>query len=106
MSSILGRVSRGGEAFDPFLVPDDWARLQYGRILWRNDRIRQRLLSHWTDVRHPYRERFETRYRPLVERVLAEDGENDEALDASLKRDGLSLRVVVREIPPVFGSFY
>ncbi len=34
------------------------------------------------------------------------DPAHDFALDASLKSRGLSLRVVVREIPPVIGSFF
>jgi hypothetical protein len=38
--------------------------------------------------------------------VLETKEEADDALDEELSRHGLSLRVVVREIPPVFGSFY
>ncbi|MEZ5302337.1 MAG: hypothetical protein R3F11_17135 [Verrucomicrobiales bacterium] len=92
--------------YDPFRVADDWARLEYGRMLWRSPRLRARLIRHWTDERHPYRERFAEKYRPLVERVLADSGGDDEALDRQLRADGYSLREIVREIPPVFGSFY
>jgi hypothetical protein len=31
---------------------------------------------------------------------------SDDALDAELQAEGLSLRVVVKEIPPVFGDFF
>ena len=82
----------------------DEARLEYGRLVWGNAAARARLLQHWTDDRHPYAERFENKWRPWVERVLAEC--DDDALDAELRQEGLSLRVVVKEIPPVFGSFY
>ena len=42
----------------------------------------------------------------MVEEVLEADPADDFALDARLKSRGLSLRVVVREIPPVIGSFF
>ncbi len=68
--------------------------------------MRERLLRHWTDSRHPYAGRFCERYRPLVERVLSASEADDAQLDAELKREGHSLRTVVREIPPVFGAFF
>ena len=83
---------------------DDLARLEYGRMFWKNPRLRSYLLSHWLDQRHPYRERF-VQNRPLIEEIL-ESSENDDALDARLHSRGLSLRAVMREIPPVFGSFW
>ena len=43
---------------------------------------------------------------PLVDRVLSSSAEDDDALDAALQSEGFSLRVVVKEIPPVFGSFW
>jgi hypothetical protein len=64
------------------------------------------LLSHWTDPRHPYAGRFENDFRNLIERVLLATADDDDALDLELRAEGKSLRVVVREIPPVFGSFY
>jgi hypothetical protein len=103
---ILDRCSDGGKGFDPYFVPDDWGRLQYGRLLWANRSTRLRLLSHWSDPRHPYCERFATRYRCLVERVLEGDPQQDAQLDAELRAEGSSLRTVIREIPPVFGEFY
>jgi hypothetical protein len=42
----------------------------------------------------------------VVEEVLEADPAQDFELDAQLKSRGLSLRVVVREIPPVIGSFF
>jgi hypothetical protein len=80
----------------------DIARLEYGRLLWKYVAGRQRLLSHWMNPDHPYAARFKT-CRPLVERVL-ESGLSDEQLDEQLRTEGHSLRTVVREIPPVFGS--
>ncbi len=88
------------------LLLHDQARLEYGRLLWKRPSARSRLLSHWSDARHPYAERFAKTYRPWVEKVLEAKQEADDALDEELSREGLSLRVVVREIPPVFGSFY
>ena len=89
----------------PFINYDDLARLEYGRLLWRKPEGRRSLLAHWTDPRHPYRERFSER-RALIERVLDADGADDARLDAELVREGLSLRALMREIPPVFGSFW
>jgi hypothetical protein len=81
---------------------DDMARLEYGRLLWRNPRLRARLLAHWTSPDHPGAQRFGER-RALVEHVLSFTG-SDAALDTDLRASGHSLRAVVREIPPVFGS--
>jgi hypothetical protein len=90
----------------PYAMPHDLARLEYGRLLWKRPATRERLLRHWTDPRHPYAPRFMERWRPVVEEVLEANPQNDCDLDASLKSRGLSLRVVVREIPPVIGSFF
>lgn len=80
----------------------DLARLEYGRLLWKNAVTRARLLKHWTSAENPYGDRFAGK-KQLIERVLsAEVG--DEQLDLQLRKEGLSLRSVVREIPPVFGS--
>lgn len=105
-TTLLQRCPEGGREFDPYFVPDDWARLQYGRLLWRRPRTRERLLAHWSDPRHPYSERFLTRYRPFVERLLDSDEADNERLDAELRAEGHSLRTIMREIPPVFGDFY
>ena len=88
------------------LLMHDQARLEYARLLWRRPSARARLLRHWADPRHPHAERFAQTYRPWVERVLIASAADDDALDAALRTEGLSLRVVVREIPAVFGSFY
>lgn len=66
--------------------------------------MRTRLLDHWTDERHPYRERFQER-RSVIEGVLASD-KTEAELDAELREQGTSLRCIAREIPPVFGSFF
>ena len=83
----------------------EYAKLEYGRLLWRRPEYRSRLLSHWTDPRHPHAERF-ARWASEVERALSSPKESDTELDAELRRRGLSLRVVVKEIPSVFGSFW
>lgn len=80
----------------------DLSRLEYGRLLWANPSTRARLLRHWTSPSHPYHARFAA-YRELVEKVLA-PGTDDISLDVALREQGQSLRAVVREIPPVFGS--
>ena len=83
---------------------DDIARFEYGRRLWRLPEMRFRLLRHWTDERHPYKERFEER-RALIEEILC-SFESEADLDRRLRARGTSLRCVAREIPPVFGSFF
>lgn len=80
----------------------DLGRLEYGRLLWSNPVARKRLLNHWTSPSHPHHARFAEK-RALVERVLS-SGTDDIALDTALREQGYSLRTVVREIPPVFGS--
>ena len=88
------------------MLPQDEARLEYGRLLWRKAHTRERLLRHWSDPRHPYAARFLGEWKPEVEKLLQSPAGHDDELDAGLRAQGLSLRVVVREIPPVFGSFY
>ena len=83
----------------------EYAKLEYGRLVWRNPEFRERLLRHWRDARHPHAERFaenETDVRHILESPKGSDAE----LDARLQQRGLSLRVVVKEIPSVFGSFF
>lgn len=79
----------------------DIARLEYGRLLW-NSASRSRLLAHWLNPEHPYAERFRSK-RSLVERIL-ESPLPDDQLDRQLQSEGHSLRSLMREIPPVFGS--
>lgn len=88
----------------PYPNYDDIARFEYGRRMWRLPEMRARLLAHWLDERHPYRERFIER-RQLVEEVLA-SRELPEQFNERLLARGTSLRCMAREIPPVFGSFW
>ena len=83
---------------------DDIARFEYGRMMWRRPAMRARLLAHWTDERHPWRERFLER-RAIIEEILTAP-EMPPLLDGRLRERGTSLRCVTREIPPVFGSFF
>lgn len=83
---------------------EDIARLEYGRMMWRRPAMRARLLSHWLDPRHPYRERF-VEQCALIESVLGSQ-EDEGTLQRRLIASNLSLRCVAREIPPVFGSFF
>ncbi len=82
----------------------DVARFEYGRRLWRSPEMRSRFLRHWTDPRHPYRDRFKAQ-RGLIEEVLGSQ-ESEARIDQGLRNRGTSLRCVAREIPPVFGSFF
>ena len=97
-------VEEKSSVWGPYPNYDDIARFEYGRRMWRIPEMRKRLLNHWLDERHSYRERFIERRR-LVESVLDSGGSEDE-LDSELRRKGTSRRCVAREIPPVFGSFF
>ena len=83
----------------------EYAKLEYGRLLWRNPEFRQRLLRHWRDPRHPHVARF-AEHEAEVLRVLESPKGSDAELDAQLRERRLSLRVVVKEIPSVFGAFF
>jgi len=84
---------------------EEYAKLEYGRLLWRVPEYRLRLLSHWKDPRHPHAVRF-AEHEAEVQHVLDSAKDSDAALDAELRQRGLSLRVIVKEIPSVFGSFF
>ena len=84
---------------------DEYAKLEYGRMLWRVPEFRQRLLRHWRDPRHPHAERF-AEHEAEVRRILESPKGSDQSLDAELRDRNLSLRVIVKEIPSVFGSFF
>ena len=88
----------------PYPNYDDEARFEYGRRFWKIPEMRGRLLAHWLDERHPYRERFREQ-RALVEEILTSEDSAQELNQRLLER-GTSLRAVAREIPPVFGSFF
>ena len=83
----------------------EYAKLEYGRLLWRNPAYRERLLRHWKDPRHPHAERFAI-HEADVRHILESPKNSDIELDAELRQRNLSLRVVVKEIPSVFGSFF
>ena len=83
---------------------DDLGRFRFGRIFWKTPRLRRKLIRHWMDRRHPGRERF-LESRGLVELILA-SRLGDARLDRALRTQGTSLRAAIREIPPVFGSFW
>jgi hypothetical protein len=104
--SDLESCETSGEQTMRKLLYQDEARLEYCRRFWRNPARRQRLLRHWLDERHPYHQRFRERWMPVVDRVLQSPAGEDDSLDSALQAEGLSLRVVVKEIPPVFGSFF
>jgi hypothetical protein len=104
--SVNGTPTTDSEVrvWGPYPNYDDVARFEYGRRMWRLPDMRARFLQHWTDERHPYRERF-LRQRELIEEVLGST-ESAEELDRRLREQGTSLRCMAREIPPVFGSFF
>lgn len=83
----------------------EYAKLEYGRLLWRVPAYRERLLNHWRDPRHPHAERF-AEHEADVRHILESPKGSDDELDAELRQRNLSLRVVVKEIPSVFGSFF
>ena len=83
----------------------EYAKLEYGRLLWRVPAYRERLLRHWRDPRHPHAQRF-GEHEAEAARVLASASDSDNALDAELRQRNSSLRAVVKEIPSVFGSFF
>ena len=83
---------------------DDISRFEYGRRMWRMPQMCARLLAHWTDERHPYRDRFQAN-RALLETILSPSLPSV-SLDEQLRLQQTSLRCVAREIPPVFGSFF
>jgi hypothetical protein len=84
---------------------EEYAKLEYGRLLWRVPIYRERLLRHWHDPRHPHAGRF-AEHENEVTRILETSKDSDAALDSELRQHNSSLRAVVKEIPSVFGSFF
>jgi hypothetical protein len=84
---------------------EEYAKLEYGRLLWRVPEFRARLLRHWSDPRYPHAERF-AEHETDVCHILESPKGSDNELDAELRQRNSSLRVVVKEIPSVFGSFF
>ena len=103
-SACEAPVAEQADVWGPYASYDDVARFVYGQRLWRQPVMRQRLLAHRLDERHPHRERFLAQ-REMIEDILATN-ETPVALDQRLRERGTSLRAVAREIPPVFGSFF
>src|SRR3954451_19951760 len=98
LQAIIGMTEHG-------ILYQDYAKLEYARLLWKRPDMRARLLRHWTDSRHPHAERF-NEWRAEVEKLLSSPPDSDDQLDRELRTLGLSLRVVIREIPSVFGDFF
>ena len=71
-------------------------------MLWKNQRTRARLMAHWQDKRHPYRERF-ARSRELIVALLSVPVAEFQEIVGD---HNTSLRAAIREIPPVFGHFW
>ena len=78
---------------------EDYAKLEYGRLLWRVPAYRERLLHHWRDPRHPHAERF-VENEAEVTRVLGSPKNSDAALDAELRQRNLSLRTYTSHCSP------
>ena len=85
-----------------YLPPDDFARLEYGRMLWKNRRTRARLIAHWQDERHPYHARF-ARTKDLIVALLSAPVAEFPKIVGD---HNTSLRAAIREVPPVFGHFW
>ena len=84
---------------------EEYAKLEYGRLLWRVPDYRERLMRHWHDPRHPHAGRF-AEHETEVTHILETPKDSDDELDAELRQRNSSLRAVVKEIPSVFGSFF
>jgi hypothetical protein len=83
-------------------VYKDISRFEYGRLLWKNPSVRQRMLAHWSDSKHPYHGRFLDN-QETIEVLLASQSSAEE-VDRDLRKRHLSLRAVLRELPHVFAS--
>src|SRR5674476_1459493 len=70
---------------------EEYAKLEYGRLLWRVAVYRKRLLRHWHDPRHPHAGRF-AEHEAEVTRILQSPKDSDAALDAELRQRSSSLR--------------
>jgi hypothetical protein len=68
----------------------------------KTHRCAKECLRHWSDSNHPHSHRF-LENQETIKEVLGSQS-SDEELDRDLRKRNLSLRVFVREIPPVFAS--
>lgn len=98
------QTRRDAEVWGDHVNYDDVARFDYGRLLWRQPAMRDRLLRHWLDDQHPGHERF-LAHRAEVEEILSSEQSAAQLNELCLRR-GTSLRCVAREIPPVFGGLF
>jgi hypothetical protein len=80
----------------------DIDRFEYGRLLWKNPSVCQRMVAHWSDSKHPCHQRF-LENQETIEEVLGSQSSEVE-LDRDLQKRHPSFWAVVREIPPVFAS--
>ena len=96
--------------YEKYLAPfggmsqEDATRLHCSRVFWRSLKSRDMMLAHWNHPEHPSRDRWKN-YSAVIEEVLSFVGDDSE-LDKSLRERKLSLRVVIREIPPIIGSIW
>src|SRR2546429_4327571 len=87
------------------ILYQDYAKLQYGRMLWKHPDFRQRLLRHWTDPRHPHAERFQE-WRGGGGKNPPRPQSSEDPNNAPMRPRGVSLRVGGRGIPSPFGGFF
>jgi hypothetical protein len=70
----------------------EYAKLEYGRMVWRVPAFRERLLRHWTDPRHPHAERF-AQHETDVRHILESPKNSDAELEPACRRQRNSVRV-------------
>lgn len=83
---------------------EEYAKLEYGRLLWRVPAYRERLLPHWYDPRHPHAGRFVER-EAEVTRILESPKDSDAALDSELRRRNSNLRASSKKFRPYSARF-
>ena len=82
----------------------EYAKLEYGRLLWRVPVYRERLLNHWKDARHPHAARFAEHESDVCRVLESPDGSDAQWTRNFVNADpvcGLSLKKF-----RVFGSFF
>src|SRR5436190_22868223 len=72
----------------PYRNYQDEARLQYGRLMWCIPEMRECLLQHWLDERHPWHERFAKNQKSI-----------EEVLTSSLTLEELNNQLLSKEPP-------
>lgn len=56
MKTVNETADGDARVWVPYPNYDDVARFEYGRRFWRIPQMRNRLLAHWLDNRHPGRD--------------------------------------------------